>query len=81
MNAQFKNALKRFLATLAESSGETITDEMDLIESGVIDSLNLVKLIVFIEEQAGTEIPIETLDLDHIRTVTAIISYYAGGRA
>jgi len=77
MSIKFEADLRRLLSTLVESSKETITDDMDLIEEGVIDSLNIINLLTFIEEQTGADISIETLDLDHIRNVKAIVAHYA----
>jgi len=77
MNTEFKADLTRFLSALVESGPEMITDNMDLIETGVIDSLNIVSLLVFIEERTGANIPIETLDLEHIRNIKAIMARYA----
>jgi len=77
MSTEFEADLRRFLSSLVESGDDTITDDMDLIETGVIDSLNIVSLLTFIEERTGADIPIETLDLDHIRNIKAMMIHYA----
>ena len=43
--------------------------DTDLIDSGVLDSLQLVQLLLQIEERMGTRIPLEDVDLDDLRTV------------
>lgn len=43
--------------------------ETDLIESGLLDSLTFVDLLVYIEEVFGVRIPLEQLELDSCRTI------------
>jgi D-alanine--poly(phosphoribitol) ligase subunit 2 len=47
--------------------------EVDVIESGLLDSLGLVTLVVELEQQFGLSIPFETLDVDDFRTVGSIV--------
>ena len=46
--------------------------EADLIESGLLDSLRLVELLLEIEAGLGHRIPIEEIDLDDLRSVARI---------
>ncbi|MFP3942047.1 MAG: phosphopantetheine-binding protein [Thermoanaerobaculia bacterium] len=46
--------------------------EEDLFDSGVVDSLSFVELLVHLEEEFGTRIEIEELDLDDFRTISKI---------
>ena len=41
----------------------------DLIESGLLDSLQLVQLLLQIEERMGARIPLEEVDLDDLRSI------------
>jgi D-alanine--poly(phosphoribitol) ligase subunit 2 len=43
--------------------------DTDLIESGLLDSLQLVQLLLQIEERMGTRIPLEEVDLDDLRSL------------
>ena len=43
--------------------------DVDLLESGVLDSLQLVDLLLIIEQHFGRRIPIETIDLDDLRSL------------
>ena len=47
-------------------------DDEDLIESGLIDSLQFVEFIMFIEEASGSPIDMDTLDIEQFRTLTCI---------
>jgi acyl carrier protein len=48
------------------------SDEIDLIEGGLLDSLALVELVVELEHRFGMSIPFDTLDIDDFRTVQSI---------
>jgi acyl carrier protein len=44
----------------------------DLLETGILDSLTLIELLVWVEERFGTKIPLEHLELDNFRTLRQI---------
>ena len=52
-------------------------DETDLIETGTIDSLALVELLVALEQEFGITVPFETLDIESFRTVATIAELVA----
>lgn len=51
--------------------------DLDLIESGVLDSLQLVELLYRLEREFGARIPIEDIDLDDLRTLERIAGLIA----
>jgi acyl carrier protein len=51
--------------------------ETDLMETGILDSLTLVELLFHIEQELGLKISLETLDLDHFRSIARIAAYLA----
>jgi acyl carrier protein len=46
--------------------------ETDIIETSLLDSLALVTLLFGIEEEFGTQIPLESLEIDDFRTIERI---------
>jgi methoxymalonate biosynthesis acyl carrier protein len=46
--------------------------DTDLIESGLLDSLQLVELLVQIEQSFGLRIALEEVEFDDLRSVTRI---------
>jgi acyl carrier protein len=46
--------------------------EVDVIETGLLDSLGLVTLVYELEQRCGITIPFETLEVDNFRTVRSI---------
>jgi D-alanine--poly(phosphoribitol) ligase subunit 2 len=60
--------------------GETLLIEapepdLDLVESGLVDSLVLVSLITEIEHEFGFELPLDELDLDRFRSAKQIAAF------
>jgi methoxymalonate biosynthesis acyl carrier protein len=51
---------------------EVPSPECDLIESGLLDSLRLVELLLEIEASLGCRIPIDEIELDDLRSVRRI---------
>ena len=52
-----------------------ISEEDDLLGSGLIDSLGMMKFIGFIEETFDTKIPPEDLIIENFMTISCISSY------
>jgi acyl carrier protein len=52
-----------------------LTDETPLLESGILDSLSLLKLVVFLEERFGITVGDTDLLPQNFETVNAICAY------
>lgn len=82
-NHHFLGTLLEFLrgltpsaeAQLSETGGE-LDPDTDLIRTGIVDSLSIMQLIVFLEEETGAQVPLEDLMLDSIRTARRIDAVY-----
>lgn len=44
-------------AVVSETGGPPVTADTQLLEAGVLDSINLVRLVQFLEERFGISIP------------------------
>ena len=51
---------------------EVPSDEADLIESGLIDSLALVELLFAIEREFSVSLPLDDLEIENFRSVNRI---------
>lgn len=51
--------------------------EVDLVASGVLDSLSLVTLLFELEQAFGIQLPLETLDVEDFRTLHRIAGLVA----
>jgi acyl carrier protein len=56
---------------LFETPGMELTDDTLLLE-GIIDSLGLMQLVAYLEEEFGTEIGDADITADHFRTISDI---------
>lgn len=57
---------------------DLLTGDVDLIESRIISSLQLVELILFLEEETGRSILVEHLDPETLRTLDRIAHHHLG---
>lgn len=49
----------------------------DLIETGLLDSLKIVELLVELEQHFGMKIPLKDLEIDHFRSIASIANFVA----
>lgn len=49
--------------------------DTDIIAAGLLDSLTLVTLLVELEHQFDVMIPLETIDIERLRTVDSIAAF------
>lgn len=52
--------------------GIHFTNETDLIESGILDSMQMVNLVLFIEEVQGKLIPEEKIRPEYFKSIATI---------
>ena len=69
--------IKQYIVTeiMHELDQNVLDNEAALIEGGIIDSMNLIKLVLFIEEKYGVAITDEELDMDNFMTVNALTKF------
>jgi acyl carrier protein len=72
--ADIEQPIMNYIASLRED-GIVVTPETSLLESGLLDSINLVQLIQFLEERFGMTIPDADLGPEMFETVAAMAAY------
>jgi acyl carrier protein len=72
-----KQTLKDFIfAELLDGKKlDPIADDQDLLLSGLVDSLGVVRMISFIEQTMEVAIPPEDVTLENFQTVDNIVRY------
>jgi D-alanine--poly(phosphoribitol) ligase subunit 2 len=45
------------------------SEEVDLLDTGIVDSVRIVELVLEIEQRFGVSLPFEDLEIDDFRTV------------
>jgi len=52
----------------------SFTEQDDLLDAG-LDSMGIMRLVLFIEEELGVSLPDEEIEPDNIQTLAAIVSW------
>jgi len=76
-NDGLNQTIRNFIISsfVPEEKPENLTDDLDLIKSGILDSLALVQTASFLEELAGAEIGSHELTPDNIGSIGAIAAF------
>lgn len=71
------DALTRFIADelLSGRRSTPLGADDELLESGLLDSLGVMQLVWFLEEEFGVQVPPEDVTLEHFRSVARIAAY------
>jgi acyl carrier protein len=56
---------------------EDVSDDFDLREAGVVDSLGFLELVTALEDQLGIELDFEALDPEQLTTVGPLVRHVA----
>ena len=76
-NEKILQTLKSWLLELECNKGLTDIDpDENLIEQGLIDSLEFVNFLLLVEEQRGEEIPSIEIELEKFKTLNTILKNY-----
>ena len=68
----FREDLLAFVRDQVLASGDAIREDDPLIDEGLIDSMGLLKITVFIEERTGLRVPDDEVTPDNFQTVADI---------
>ena len=52
-----------------------LTDNDDLLNSGILNSLAILQLVAHIEEQLGIEVPVEDVVYENFQSVASLSAY------
>ena len=66
---------------LAGNPDVALSAEDDLLNSGLIDSMGIMRLIAFIEQEFDVAIPPQDMVIDNFISVNAIATYLQGVKA
>ena len=75
--------LGRFIATtlMQNEDTDTLDREEALLGSGILDSLGIMRLVVFIDETFGVTVPEDGLVPEHFETLRQLAAYVEHLRA
>ncbi len=80
----FSCAVNGFLVELVGDREELggavpVGDDDDLYKIGLVDSVDLIRLLNFVEELAGKELELDEHDLDSLHTIRGLYGAAYGG--
>ena len=58
-----------------------VSEDDDLLGSGLLDSLGIMQLVLFIETEFAMDVPPEDVTIENFQTVTKIGAYLEGRRS
>ena len=71
-----KDQLRRFIVEEVLNRPDfELSDGDDLLSSGLIDSLGIISLVNFVEEETNLDVPAEDVTLENFVSIAAIESY------
>jgi acyl carrier protein len=69
-----RQAIRAFIVTEL-LSGTDVTDDQELLVSGLVDSLGVMRLVAFIDKDLGIRVPHADIKLRNFATIDAITGY------
>jgi acyl carrier protein len=75
--AQAEQRLSRFIATtlMHNEDADTLDREEPLLGSGILDSLGIMRLVVFIDETFGVAVPEDGLVPENFQTLRQLAAF------
>lgn len=70
--------LRKRLSAQGQYPPDELSDDCDLLLSGIIDSLGLLELVVAVNQQYGQKIDFETLDPEQMTVVGPFCNFVSG---
>ena len=70
-----REVIARFIADefLGDTEAQNIPDDLNLIDAGIIDSLGLLKIVAFLEEELRVTIEPEAMVPENLNSIRAIL--------
>lgn len=77
-----KEVLRRYIAQelLSNGAAAAVTDDADLLGGLAIDSVGMMSLVLFIEEEFGLPVPPEDVTIENFLSINAIEAYLQSRR-
>jgi acyl carrier protein len=72
--------IRRFVADnlMYSSNGFHLDDDLSFLEHGIVDSLGVMELVVFVEEELGVRVADEDVTPENFDSVSRLAAYVEG---
>lgn len=77
INDTMKTDIENFLRSQSTSE-EELDPNGDLFASGILDSLGIANLLLFLENTYGLQIPAEEVTVENFNCLDAVVTYLEG---
>ena len=78
----YRSALTEFIRQeILHGRGVSLDEEQDLLSAGIIDSLGILRMVAFLEEQFGLKVPDEDVVFENFQSIGAMARYITGRKA
>ena len=75
LNPETVENVRKFITSELIVSSSEITDNQELLMSGMLDSINVMRLVGYLETEFSTSIPPEDVLVENFGTINQIFSY------
>ena len=72
---RYEEPLRRFIVDELLSGDAVITPDDSILADGVLDSVGVMRLVAFIDEQFDYQVPPQHLTIEHFRTTQSLAAY------
>ena len=72
---RIKDELCRYVSNELLEDDESIAPNENLLADGMVDSMGMLRLVAFIDDMWGVQVPPEDFTIDNFKTVAAIEAY------
>ncbi len=76
-----RQALQQFITSELLNGRQALAPDDNLLTTGLVDSLGMLRLVAFIEERFATRVPPQDITIENFRSVNQIAAYLAAQRA
>lgn len=76
IEAEIRQRLREWIVNRAKDRPEDMKDDTPILETGILSSLDVVELILFVEQLKGDEVSLDSLEPEAIRDVNAIYATF-----
>ena len=70
--SESEDIIRHFIVDELDDDDTPISMKTHLFETGLVDSMNLVRLLAFLEEKFAVQIPVSTVNDQNFATIAAI---------
>lgn len=80
--SELKQKLKQFIITEVnpERNLGALEDDEPLLESGIIDSLGVLKILAFLDEEFGIDLSADQIKVEKFKNISSICALVEQGR-